>query len=474
MSGRRGIVIGAGVSGLSAARRWRELEPSIDLTVLEASPHAGGWLRTEERGGFVVELGPDSILAEKPAALRLVRALGIEDRVVSPLPAQRGAYVVSEGRLVRVPEGFSMMAPVDPWAFLGSEVVSLGAKLRAGGELLVPRRGDTSEESLGRFVRRRFGPELLERLAQPLVGGIYGSDAETLSLEATMPRFPTMEREQGSVVRALRAKRAQGEKASGARYGLFIAFDRGMQVLIDALVGAIGSERVQLGSAVDRVERDGRRWRVVRADGVAEHADAVVIALSSWRASALLRDVDGAPCDGLASIPHGSAATVTFAWRTREIPRPLDAYGFVVPAVERRSILASTWASAKWPHRAPEGWSLIRVFIGGAHDGDAPERSDDALIATARRELRALMGIESAPAFSTIVRYPRAMPLYRVGHLRRVEAIEARLAAFDSLGVAGNGLRGVGIPDAIASGERAAEHVTAHTRHDTPQPEASR
>lgn len=456
---RRGIVIGAGLSGLACAHRWLALEPSIDLQVLEAADRAGGLLGTEERDGFVIELGPDAILSEKPAAKELVRALGIEDRVVSTRPEHRGAYVVAAGRLARVPEGFSMMAPVDPIAFLREDVISLGARVRAGAEIAVPRRRGKGDESLARFVRRRFGAEVLERLAQPLVSGIYGSDAEQLSLEATMPRFPAMERERGSVVRALRGARDRegSQKASGARYGLFFSFDRGMQVLIDALVAAIGAQRISLGVGAIRIERDRDGWRVILGDGSSERADAIAIALSSWRASALLRDVPGVPHDALDAIPHGSAATVTFGWRSHEIPRPLDAYGFVVPAVERRSILASTWASSKWPGRAAEGSALIRVFVGGVHDEDAAERDDRDLVATARRELRALMGIEASPLFSRVVRYRRAMPIYRIGHLDRASAIEAKLAAIPTLALAGNSLRGVGIPDAIASGERAAE-----------------
>lgn len=239
---RRVVVIGGGISGLAAAHRLLELDPDIDVEVLEASDAAGGWLRTEQRDDFVIELGPDSIITEKPHAIGLATRLGIHHRLVSTNTAKRGAYVVSDGALVRVPEGFSMMAPVETMPFLASRTVSPLAKLRAGLEPLLPARHAPDEESLARFVRRRFGAEILERLAQPLVAGIYGSDAETLSLEATMPRFTTMERERGSVLRALRAKKnsTPGQSASGARYGLFVGFDRGMQVLVDALVQRIG------------------------------------------------------------------------------------------------------------------------------------------------------------------------------------------------------------------------------------------
>ncbi|MDQ3037809.1 MAG: protoporphyrinogen oxidase, partial [Myxococcota bacterium] len=431
---RRVAVIGAGVSGLAAAHRLLELDPALEVEVLEAGDEPGGMLRTEERDGFVIELGPDSIITDKPHALALAERLGITDRLISTNVAKRGAYVVSSGRLVRVPEGFSLIAPTSPLAFLASDAVSPLARLRANLEPLIPARrgraaGALREESLAAFVRRRFGAELLERLAQPLVSGIYGSDAETLSLEATMPRFPTMERERGSVVRALREKQASaaGEPASGARYGMFVGFDRGMQVLVDALVRSLGA-RLRTRSPVRAIERVGTTWRVVLASGEVREHDAVIVALASHRIASLLRagGIDDALTEGLDAIPHGSAATITFAWRRAEIPHALDAFGFVVPAVERRAVLASTWSSVKWPGRAPAGWELLRVFVGGQHDEDAPDRDDDALIASARRELRALMGIEAEPAFARVVRYARAMPIYRVGHLERARAIEGR------------------------------------------------
>jgi oxygen-dependent protoporphyrinogen oxidase len=468
---RRTIVIGAGVSGLSAALRLRTLDPAAELEILEAAPVPGGWLRTDVEDGFVIERGPDAILAEKPAAIALVRRLGIEHHVVRTAPGAHGAYVVADGRLARVPDGFSMIGPTALGPFLRAAMIGPAAKLRALLEPFVPRRHSADDESLARFVRRRLGEEVLERLVEPLVAGIYGCDAEQLSIEATMPRWPAMEREHGSVLRGLRARAraaetgggaaSGGERASGARYGLFFNFDRGMQVLTDALVAAVGRDRIRLGAPVRALARQGGSWRVLLEDGTVRQAERVVVATGAPCAAAILRagGVDAAIADGLDAIPHGSAATVTLAWRIREIPRPLDAYGFVVPAVERRAILASTWSSAKWPGRAPEGWALIRVFIGGVHAPDAAELDEPTLVGAARRELRALMGIDAPPAWTRIVRYPRAMPIYTLGHRARAAAIDARVAALPGFALAGNALGGVGVPDAIASGERAAERL---------------
>jgi oxygen-dependent protoporphyrinogen oxidase len=454
----RTVVVGGGLAGLTAAHRLLERAPDDDVTVLEGAERPGGILGTVERDGFVVETGPDSILSEKTAAIELAERLGIADRLVRTHDAHRGAYVVWKGRLVRVPEGFSLMAPTRWGAWARTPIVSFWGKLRAALETVVPRaRG--GEESLARFVERRFGREVLDRLAQPLVGGIYGGDPERLSLEATMPRFVEMERAHGSVIRGMRARRrrATEQAASGARYGLFVAFDRGMQVLVDALAERLG-ERLRTATPVEGLERRDGGW-TVRAGGERFEADRVVLALPAWRAAALVAPHHARLADALDAIPYGSAATVTFAWPREAVPHPMDAFGFVVPSVERRSILAATFSSVKWPGRAPAGEVLLRVFIGGAHAPDAADLDDETLVALARRELRALMGIEAAPRFSLVARYRRCMPQYQLGHRARADAIEAMQRELPGLRLAGNAYRGVGIPDTIRYAETVADEL---------------
>jgi oxygen-dependent protoporphyrinogen oxidase len=409
----------------------------------------------------VVDLGPESILRDKPAAMSLVRRLGLEDRVIGTRTDRHGAYVVARGRLARIPEGFSLVGPGDLLGFARSDVISLGGKARAALELAIPARvrAPGEDESLASFVRRRFGWEVLERLAQPLASGIYGADAEILGLLGTMPRFLEMEAAHGSVTRALvaAARKAEEQAGNGARYGLFASFDGGMQVLIDALAAALGA-RLELGRAAASLRREPGGLFVRDAEGREERFDRVIVAQPAHRAAPLLRGLgEEAIAAGLDAIPHGSAATVTFVWRRDEVPHALDAYGFVVPRVERRRILASTWSSEKWPGRAPADHVLIRVFAGG---DDAFDARDDALLALeARRELADLMGITAPPRFEKAMRYPRAMPLYGPDHIARRDAVAARLAHLWDVAVAGNSLFGVGIPDAIASGERAAEQV---------------
>ncbi|MBX7191811.1 MAG: protoporphyrinogen oxidase [Sandaracinaceae bacterium] len=477
MSARRYLVVGAGLSGLSAAHRLRELEPSAHLELWEASARTGGWIATEtlpasrlgiaSEQALVVDLGPESILGprseahrEEHAALGLVARLGLEDRVIRTRSDRHGAYVVSRGRLARIPEGFSLIGPGDLVGFAKSDVVSLEGKARAALELAMPARprAPSDDESLASFVRRRFGWEVLERLAQPLASGIYGADPEILGLLATMPRFLEMEAAHGSVTRALiaAARATTDEVGEGARYGLFVSFDAGMQVLTDALTDRV-RDALRLERAAVRMERDASGVEVIDDAGRAERFDAVVVAQPAHRAAGLLEGIDREAAHALAAIPHGSAATVTFAWRREDVPHPLDAYGFVVPRVERRRILASTWSSEKWPDRAPAELALVRVFAAG--DDDLAGRDDALLALEARRELADLMGITAPPRFTKVVRYERAMPLYGPEHVARRDAIAARLAELPDVALAGNSLFGVGIPDTIAAGERAAEKL---------------
>jgi oxygen-dependent protoporphyrinogen oxidase len=440
-------VVGGGLSGLALAHRVRELAPEHTVTVFEASERAGGILGTIERDGFVIETGPDAILTEKPAAIELAKRLGIEARLIRTNDAHRGAYVVCRGRLVKVPDGFSLLAPArfDTWR--ASDIVSARGKWRAMIEPWIPRRReDAGEESLASFVERRLGTEVLDRLAQPLASGIYGGDPTTLSLRATMPRFIELEHTHGSVVRGL--QRRADREAGGARYGMFAAFDRGMQVLIDALASKLD---VRLNAPVRAIHP-----HLVLESGERIDADRVVLAVPAWQAARMLQH-HARLADALYAIPHGSASTVTMAWPRASVPHPLEGFGFVVPIVERRSILAATFASVKWPGRAPSDQALIRVFFSGC------ELDDEALIAGARRELSRLMGISQAPRFSIVRRYRDAMPQYLVGHLQRVAAIEAMALEHDVM-LTGNAYRGVGIPDTVRYAESVAERVLASQR----------
>jgi protoporphyrinogen/coproporphyrinogen III oxidase len=457
----RVCVIGGGISGLTAAYRLTLLGAEVEL--LEGSSRTGGLLGSEHVDDCVVETGPDSILTEKPWALALAEELGLRDQIIATRAGQRGAYLVHRGKLEAIPQGFSLIAPADVGAMMRSPVLSLQGKLRAAGDLVLPRGSSgQDDESLESFVVRRLGRELFDNIAQPLAGGIYGADPSKLSLRATMPRFLDYERDYGSVIRGVRAKQAAAgngvaRATSGARYGLFAAFRGGMQTFIDALDKQLGA-RVQKRRTVTAIEGDERGYRV-EVQGAFKTYDALVVALPSHVASRVLTAFDPALSRELAEIEYGSAATVTLRWKRSAIPHSLAAFGFVVPVVEHRAIIASTWASTKYEGRAPADTALIRVFIGGHRGQHLVDYDDKELVGLARRELETLLGVNAPPEWTTVRRYINAMPQYHVGHLARVSRIERLEQAHPRFALAGNAYRGVGIPDAVKSGEDAAKRI---------------
>lgn len=460
----RVTIIGGGISGLAAAHRTVELSRErgrpVSLTLLESRERLGGNIETERAGGFLLEGGPDSFISEKPWALALCRRLGLEDRLVRTDDRFRKTFVWHGGRLHALPDGFQLLAPTRLAPFLASGLFSWRGKLRMGLDLVLPR-GPGGDQSLGSFVRRRLGAEALERVAQPLVAGIYTADPDELSLAATMPRFLELERRERSIIKAMwRAmKRAPQSGTSGARWSLFVTFREGMGELVEALASRLPVGACELKRQAVGVERQGETWRVTTADGSRLDADRLIVATEAHVTSRLLRYVDPAAAALLGEIGYASSATVSLGFRRDDVPHPLDGFGFVVPRGEGRQILACTFSSVKYPGRAPEGHVLIRCFLGGALDAGVLERDDDGMVAAAREELRAALGVTAAPLLTRVRRYPCSMPQYRVGHVAQVDAVTRALDARSGLFLAGGAYRGVGIADCIHSGEVAAERA---------------
>ena len=474
-------VVGGGVSGLAAAyeltRRAASENLRPEVVLLEAGPRTGGTLRTERRDGFLLEAGPDSFISDKPAALELAKEIGLAQNLIGTNDEHRRAFVVRGGRLRPVPEGFQLLAPSRLWPFVTTDIFSWPAKLRMAMEMFVPRRraDDDTDESLAAFVRRRFGREALERMAQPMVGGIYTADPELLSLRATMPRFIDMEREHGSVIHALlkarrraeakeRSGAANGQAArgtSGARYGLFLSLDAGLQLLTDRLSAELPPGTVRTNARVESLKFDeaAGRWSLSLAGGETLAAAAVCLALPAYASAELLRETDPALASELEAIPYASTATVNLAFRRRDIPHPLDGFGFVVPHVERRRVIACSFSSVKFAGRAPAGYALLRAFVGGALQPEMFQLDDDAMLAAVREDLRELLGVSAPPVFAQVSRWPRSMAQYTVGHTARMIRLRARLEQIPALRLAGNAYTGAGIPDCIREGRAAAREL---------------
>jgi oxygen-dependent protoporphyrinogen oxidase len=459
------IVIGGGISGLSAAHRLLELRSEKNLTLeiilLEGSGRLGGTIATQHLNGFLIEEGPDSFITAKPWALSLCRRIGLDSQLIPTNEAYRHTFVVYQGRLLTIPEGFLMLAPTRFIPVLKSPLFSWRGKLRMALELVLPRAPKSDDESLSSFVTRRLGREVLDRLAQPLISGIYTANPEKLSLRATMPQFLEMEEKHGSVIKGMlleeRAKNRGQNKGNGTRYGIFVSFKDGMQTLVDALVAHLQKETLRLNQLVKRVERTNEGWRVLTVDGTWLDTDGVIIATPAYHSAALVEGFDLSLAEDLSRIQYTSSAVINLAYSSSNISHPLDGFGFVVPIVEGRPLIACSFGSVKFPGRAPAGNVLLRCFVGGALNPEVYELDDSKLINTVHKEMCNLIGIKGKPLFALVHRHPQSMPQYPLGHLEHIAKINSKVGRHKGLALAGNAYSGVGIPDCVRSGEEAAE-----------------
>jgi oxygen-dependent protoporphyrinogen oxidase len=445
------VVVGAGIAGLAAA--YEAQRRGLTVRVLEAAPRAGGVIRTERFEGWVVDAGPDSLLVQKPAAVALCRELGIAERLVSTLPP-RTAYVLRDRRLHPIVEGSFLGFPVRAGALARSSLVSVAGRLRMACEIAVPRARDEEDESIASFVRRRFGGEAVDYLAEPLLAGIHAGDVDRLSIRALFPRLVEAERQHGSVIRAFRALNARPSPR-----GAFVSLPGGTGELVEHLTAALAPGTLTLSTRAADLRRAGN-YVVEWPDGAAR-ARAVILAVPGAAAAGLLRGLDTTLAGLCDQLRYASTATVAFGYRREQVRHPMRGTGFVVPRVERHPLLAGTWVSSKWPGRAPDGHVLLRAFLGGGRDPHRLDRSDDELIETARDALAELLDIAGDPVFARLSRYTDQSPQYEVGHLERVAALDQRAARLPGLFLAGSAFGAIGIPDCIADGRDAAARAAA-------------
>ncbi len=464
------LVIGGGMGGLSAAHalleQARERQRPLQVTVVDARPTWGGVVRTVVQDGFVVEGGPDSVLAFKPAAVRLWQHLGLGDAILGTDPQHKGAFVYAQGRLHPLPEGLTLMIPSRLGPLFRTGLLSWKGKVRAALDVwprrVAPPDGDIS---VADFIAGHLGREVLEYIVEPLFAGIYAGDARRLSVAATYPQLLDLERRYGSLLWGLlamrRARARRGARPTAGTRAAFVTLRRGLQQGVDALVQHLRrlGARLVAGAAVrDLTPRKAGGWRAHTAQGPLE-ADAVVLALPAWQAARLVEAWDPDLADALAAIPYASTATVSLAYRAADVAHPMPGYGFVVPRVEARPLLAGTWTTRKFPHRSPQGFVLMRLFLGRA-GADAIAQAEDAeVLAVAREQLADIMGLRAQPVRAWVFRWQRVLPQYEVGHGQRVAAIQQRAAAHPGLHMLSNAWDGVGIPDRIAAAERLAARL---------------
>ena len=450
------VVVGGGITGLAAA--YTLARKSIDFLLIEKTQRLGGTIRTEREAGFLLDTGPDAFLAQKPDGVALCRELGIEKRLIPTNPAERAFYVLHDGRLHPLPEGMVLTVPTRILPLASSSLFSLPGKLRMALDLLIPAR-QGQDESIASFVRRRLGEEALERLAEPLLAGIHSGDPERLSMSFLFPRFVELEKKYGSLIRGMRkaAPRRNPTNKGDKLSSIFLSLEGGLGELVDAIAERLPEGSLLIGEEVRQFRKEGERYCLRLDSGEEVSASACVMAVPLRAAERLIENVSSNVANLLVGIPTVSTAVVFLGFRREQVRHPLDGYGFVVPRIEGRRILAATFVSSKFVNRAPSSHVLLRAFLGGARDPDVLGLSDAALIGLARRELGEILGELGNPSLSKVYRWQHGTPQVEVGHADRLTAIDTWLEDLPGLKLAGNGFRGVGIPDCIADGRRSAE-----------------
>jgi len=464
MNPLRVVVIGAGVSGLAAANRLLELSKEknipLDLNILEAGPKAGGTLSTIEKEGFLMEEGPDCFITEKPAGINLIKRLDMEWQLMRTNADLKQSFILKGTQLFPIPEGFYLLAPSRLMPIMTTPLISFWGKIRAAFEPFVKVRRDPQDESLGAFVRRRLGKEVFEGLAQPLIGGVYNANPDDISLNAAMPRFKEMEMKYGSLLKAMAARRLNTQaQVSGARYSLFVTLQKGMKSLADNLLYRIPSQSLWLDAPVMALKQNTNLIWNVEANSRTQEADAVVLAIPPNKMISLLGHLDKEWEKLLKGVPAHDSATLNLGFRRKDIGHALNGFGFVVPAREKKLILGCTFSSQKFFGRAPHDFELIRVFLGANAVQQLKTEGEDSIVHKVIEELTPILHLKSAPVVHHLAVYHSAMSYFKPGHLSLSARLEDKAAEQKGLYLAGNGLKGVGIPDCIAAGEAAAEKI---------------
>jgi oxygen-dependent protoporphyrinogen oxidase len=454
---KRIAIIGGGISGLSATftlEKHRRHGTEIAYSLFESSPRFGGVLLTESIDGCLVEAGPDSFLTEKPWAADLCRELGLADQLIGSNDRDRKTYILVKNQLVPMPDGLIFMVPTKMLPAIWSPLFSTRTKFRIMREWFYSPSKSSADESVGSFVERHYGPEVVDRLADPLLSGVYGGQAGKLSLRAVLPRFAEMEASHGSLGRAMISARRKASTLTGRP--LFTSLKNGMQQMVEALVAHLPPSTLHLNTPVQAIQPQDNRW-LVSAGYSSDEFDAVIVSTSIQAAARLgLREK---LANSLAAIEYTSSVTVTLAYNQQVRQSLPPGFGFLVPRSEGKRLLAATFVHNKFPHRAPEDRALLRCFLGGARDPAILDQSDDEILRIVRQELRQVLNLTAEPLFARLYRWKDAMAQYNVGHIERINAIEQACRELPSLALAGNAYHGIGVPDCIRSGTDAANHI---------------
>ncbi len=468
---KRIAILGGGIAGLSAAwtlEKARRAGQEIEYRLYEAAGRLGGVIASETVDGCVVEAGPDSFLTEKPAAAQLCRELGLGGELLGSNDAERKTYIVVGKRLIPLPDGLMFMVPTKLVPTALTPLFSLRTKLQMAREFLFPPVPATNDESVAEMTRRHFGQETVDRLVSPLLSGVYGGNADQLSVRAVLARMAQMEQKHRSLTRGMLAARRERGAAKGPAPPLFTTLRGGMGQMVDAIAAHLPPKWVHLSTevhAIDRrqdqahgVRREPAFWIVETPFGQ-EQFDALILALPAWGSASLLRPIDHPLAEALSGVRYSSSITVTLGYEIGRLLNLPPGFGFLVPATEKHAMLACTFVHAKFAGRTPADKGLLRCFLGGANHDELADESDARLTVMVLKELEQILGLKAPPSFVRIHRSRQAMAQYGVGHLDRIQLVKDRIAELPGIALAGNAYRGIGVPDCIRTGQEAAEAV---------------
>lgn len=439
-------IIGGGIAGLSAA--WYLQQAGIEYTLLEGSERFGGLIHTVYENDYIIEFGPDAFITRKPHAMELVKELGLEDEIISVNDTPERIYVLSNGRLAPLPDGLRLLVPTNIPAFLSSPLLSWGGKIRALLDYVIPAREDDDDESLANFITRRMGHEVLDKIADPLLAGVYNAEMDKQSILATFPQYRTLEKKHASLIRGMIETLKKTEPTNEPA---LVSFRHGMGQLIDTLVEKLTGD-LRLNTSLEKIEAG---YKLHLSGGKILEADGIIVATPANITAGLLATIAPQAGNTLAGIRYAGIGSISLVFSKSDVAHPLDAYGVVIPGSAGRNIDGMQWNSSKWSYRAPEDKALIRVFFGGPHTRAMLDKDEHELLAIVREELRSILGIIAKPEFYKLGKWEEAYPQYDVGHIGRVDTIEASLP--EGITIAGNSYRGVGIPDTVKTAKAAAE-----------------
>lgn len=468
------VIIGGGITGLSAAyavHQARESGQHVDYLLIEKDNRLGGKILTEKINGYVVEAGPDCFLSEKPWVAQVAEKTGITDRIIGSNEASKRTFVFADGKLHKLPDGLMGLVPTKIVPFALSSLISWPGKFRMALDWFIPKKTTNEDETLGSFVKRRLGQEALDKIAEPLIGGIHAGDPDQMSLVASFPRFIQMEQKYGSLLKAMLAARKMAPKPKPPEPGkvqktFFMTFKEGMGELTATLASNLDQAKILKEKTVTSVTKlSNGKYKLTLKDMEPIEADAVIITAPSHEAALIVKDLDKVMAENLKGIPQATSATVNLAFKSSDIHKSMEAFGFIVPISEKRKIKAGTYSSTKWNFRTPDDQHvLIRAFVGGARNQELVYQDDESMLKMVLDELKDIIGLSAEPVMHKIYRWEKGMPQYTIGHLERVKNIEERAAANPGVFVVGGSYKGVGVPDCINVGTQAAEQAMAIVR----------